>query len=73
MMTNEHDRLLLALDFVAEAAHTMVSLATCLAVSACAADHAAVEADLWRLRRALVTAIETWREVVPGHDEGGAK
>ncbi len=72
-MTKDQDRLLLALDFVSEVAHTMVSLATCLAVSACAADLAAVEADLWRLRRALLAAIETWRDVVPGLKDGGAE
>lgn len=70
---NQRDRELLACDFVAEMAQHLVMLASTMLASACAADVAAIEADLWRMRRALVAAIETWRDTVPGlSDDGGA-
>ena len=70
---NQRDRESLACDFVAEMAQHLIVLASAMLASACAADMAAVEADLWSIRRTLITAIETWREAAPGlGDDGGA-
>jgi hypothetical protein len=71
--SNNRERELLTCDFIAEMAHRLIALSSALLASACAADIVAVEADLWRMRLALMEAIATWRETVPGHKtDGGA-
>ncbi len=67
------DAELIALDGVAEFARSMIDTTISLFEDACAADVVGVEAGLWRVRRILTAAINTWREAVPPPDEGDAK
>ncbi|MFO1101318.1 MAG: hypothetical protein U1E20_00260 [Methylocystis sp.] len=62
---------LLACDALVEFASVMCVESAALLAAAAAADVPAVEARLWTSRRALTTAIQSWRESVPPQ-QGGA-